>query len=136
MRRDGRGAALGPPPPSLSDPEPGQLWARSHVSRRYPSEKLRRCRDTSALFCSSFQRCAHKLHQHLPALCPHRRLLLLLLLQACSSYRHRILVLPLCIAMCCSQCRGPPTSPGRCTQNLTGQSMQPLPVPKKRKRET
>ncbi|CAB1449347.1 unnamed protein product [Pleuronectes platessa] len=111
--------------PSLSDPEPGQLWARSHVSRRFPCEKLPRWRDSTAQLGSSVQRCVHQLRQHLPALPPHRALMLLLLLLRAAGARLTTCIPSLCAAVC--QCRRPPTVPAD-AQNLTGKSMLPMSV--------
>ena len=89
-------------PPSLTDPEPGQLWARSHVSRRCPCEKLLRWRDTTAPLGSSVQRCVHQLRLHPPPpLPPHRAALLLLVLRAAGA-RLTPCIPSLCMALRCS----------------------------------
>lgn len=73
LKRDGWGAAVDPPSPPFTDP--GQLW--SHVAETVSLWKaLQRPR-----WCA--QRCAQKLHRHLPA--PFRRMLVLMLMMLISS---------------------------------------------------
>lgn len=102
MRRDGRGAAL--QPPSLWDP--GQLRFRSHVPRRVPGAKLRRCRGSSSAAASRGVR-TNSASSTLRSVRTGLRITAPTSQPQCP---------PLCIAVRCSLSRRPPSSPSRCSK--------------------
>lgn len=91
-------------PPSLWDP--GQLRFRSHVPRRVPGAKLRRCRGSSSAAASRGVR-TNSASSTLRSVRTGLRITAPASQPQCP---------PLCIAVRCSLSRRPPSSPSRCSK--------------------